>query len=323
MKISGLDTTDRELIAALDVDCQVSNTELADLLGVTRQTVANRLRQLGEEGVLTGFHTSINPHRMGRRIFKLYLKLRNIPQEKCVLLERLRSKPNVYWMGECSGSWDVICALYCENDFEFFQEKNSLLSEFTNIIVAESGGLLIDVLQFPKMWLTEDLHPPVTFAGKVVPNSLDLLDLGILRELVADARTPAKKIAESLKSTTPTVLSRIEKLEQAQVIIQYRVGVDLEKLGLQLYKAVMRFEQFSEEKEKAFRDYACQIPQLQYFIRDMWQYELEFVVTDFNHYSEIIDGIKREFPYLLRSIDTVLMLTDEWLPGAENLLVAD
>ena len=46
----------------------------------------------------------------------------------------------------------------------------------------------------------------------------------------------------------------------------------------------------------------------------MWQHELEFMALDYSHYLEITDTIRNEFPYLIRSIDSVLMLTDEWTP---------
>ena len=37
-------------------------------------------------------------------------------------------------------------------------------------------------------------------------------------------------------------------------------------------------------------------------------------------YYEIIENLKKEFPYVIRTVDSVLMITDEWTPGFRNLL---
>lgn len=36
--------------------------------------------------------------------------------------------------------------------------------------------------------------------------------------------------------------------------------------------------------------------------------------------SEIIENLKKEFPYIIRTVDSELMITDEWTPGFKNLL---
>ena len=91
---------------------------------------------------------------MGYKIYKIYLKLRNIPEEKQKLFAYLKSSGIVYWMGECSGSWDLILGVFSKNDYEFYKLKNELLSTFQKIITQEYGDIIIDVKQYPKMYFT-------------------------------------------------------------------------------------------------------------------------------------------------------------------------
>ncbi len=60
---------------------------------------------------------------------------------------------------------------------------------------------------------------------------LDELDMRILRSLQADARTSYRNLAKALKSTTPTVSSRVRRMEGLGIIQGYRAEVDPQALG--------------------------------------------------------------------------------------------
>jgi len=66
----------------------------------------------------------------------------------------------VYWMGECSGSWDLIFGIFTKSDYDFFHLKNELISKFNKLIVRENGETILDVKQYPKMYLTNTLCAP-------------------------------------------------------------------------------------------------------------------------------------------------------------------
>lgn len=65
----------------------------------------------------------------------------------------------------------------------------------------------------------------------MIPN-LDPVNLNILRELQRNARATYAEIGKTVGLTAPAVAQRIQKLEDEGVITGYRVGLDLEKVGL-------------------------------------------------------------------------------------------
>ena len=71
---------------------------------------------------------------------------------------------------------------------------------------------------------------------------LDELDHGILRSLQSDARTSYRTLAKQLKTTTPTVSSRVKRLEDLGIIQGYRVELDPQALGgsLQVLRLTVR-----------------------------------------------------------------------------------
>lgn len=315
-----LDKTDRKILAELDKNCRIPTTKLAKIVNKSRQAVEYRINQLVKKGIITSFNAAFNPHKMGYKLYKIYLKLRNIPEKKKELFDYLKSSGIVYWMGEFSGSWDLIFGVFCKNDYEFFDMKNELLSKFSKIIVGEAGGILVDVKQYCKMYFTNEIVPPTMFAGELVNNELDELDYAILGEVVNNGRIPINELAKKVNSTPTIVRGKLKKLEEKEIIIHYRIGIDLNKLGLELYKAIIRVDRYTKEDEKKLLEYISRLPNVHYYIRNIWQIEPELVVSSYQEYYEIIEALKKEFPYVIRTVDSVLMITDEWTPGFRNLM---
>lgn len=63
---------------------------------------------------------------------------------------------------------------------------------------------------------------------------MDETDVKILNKLLTDARTSHRKIAEEIGVSPPTVLSRVEKLQNSGIVRSYSALLDHEKLGYDL-----------------------------------------------------------------------------------------
>jgi Lrp/AsnC family leucine-responsive transcriptional regulator len=61
---------------------------------------------------------------------------------------------------------------------------------------------------------------------------LDQIDWKILKELQADARVSYAELGRRVGLTTPAVIERVRKLEDAEIITGYRVEIDTAKVGL-------------------------------------------------------------------------------------------
>lgn len=318
-----LDKVDQKILFELDKNCRIPSTQISKKVGKSRQAVDYRINNLLEKGIITKFQTSINPHKIGYKTYKIYINLKNIPEEKEKLLKYLRKSGKVYWMGECSGSWDLIFAVFTKSDLEFFEFKNFLFSKFSRIIVNADGGNLLDVRQYPKMYFgdKERTENPVIFAGEVEKNKIDKLDSTILKKIVNNARISLVELSTKTKTSIQIIQGRLKRLEKNKTIIQYRIGVDLEKLDLELYKTIIKLERYTKEDEQKLLNYLSKIPNIQYFIRNIWQIEIELVVKSYQEYYKILDDLKKEFPSIIKTADTLLMKSDEWTPGFENILM--
>src|SRR5687768_5155653 len=61
---------------------------------------------------------------------------------------------------------------------------------------------------------------------------IDDIDRRILKELQTDARVSFAELGRRVGLTTPAVIERVRKLEDAEVITGYRVEIDAAKIGL-------------------------------------------------------------------------------------------
>ncbi len=309
------DDSDKQLLLHLDRNCRTPMTDLAAELGKSRQSLEYRIQRLVRQGIITGFTISINPHKLGLRIYKLYLKLRNIPSEKQKLFSQIRASKRAWWMGECSGSWDLVIAFFARTDYEFYYLKNDLLNKFTKIVVESKIESLLDAHQFEKRFREEDAPGSTIVGGEIVSTELDEIEFGMIDTLVQDARTPITTLAKQLHVSPPVIRHKLHHLEEAGVIVHYRINVDMGKLGYSMYKTIITFDHYVRSDEASILAYISRFPQVMFFIRNLGNMELEFMVRDDQEYYEILEAIKREFPYLMLSVDSVLMLTDEWMPG--------
>jgi Lrp/AsnC family leucine-responsive transcriptional regulator len=61
---------------------------------------------------------------------------------------------------------------------------------------------------------------------------IDDIDRKILKELQLDARTSYAELGRRVGLTTPAVIERVRKLEDAKIVIGYRAEIDPAKVGL-------------------------------------------------------------------------------------------
>jgi DNA-binding Lrp family transcriptional regulator len=61
-----IDEVDRRILTALHADARISNSALADVVGIAPSTCHGRVRRLQELGVIRGFYTDVDPAAIGR-----------------------------------------------------------------------------------------------------------------------------------------------------------------------------------------------------------------------------------------------------------------
>lgn len=318
-----LDLTDRKILAELDKNCRIHNSILAKKVNKSREAVKYRIQQLQKNGIIQNFITSIDPNKLGYYMFKVYLKLENIPDEREKFFDELRHNNDIYWIGISDGVFDCVFAMLSKSITEYYEKINSLLSKWDYLIISKVLGTMVGTWQFNKKFFLDDKNSEfVNFGSDVINNEVDDLDYKILNILANDARIPLMELVRRVNSTIEIVRGRIKKLEEKGIILNYRIAVDFNKLGLEFFKAIIYFRKLSEKDEKSLFEWMRTNPNSLYYIRSLapWEVEFEFAVESYQHFNLIINDLRKAFPQVIRNYEHLIMIHEEWMPAYKEML---
>ena len=110
-----LDRTDRALLLALSRDGRRPGADLAKELGLSRQAVTERLRELERRGVIRGYHADIDPIALGLGV-RAQLRITldgKAPQKEKDVLRRLTASPLVRSVYRVSGEDCFVAEVVC------------------------------------------------------------------------------------------------------------------------------------------------------------------------------------------------------------------
>jgi len=196
-----MDDTDRKLLLLISGEPRMHSRQLAKRLGISRQTVHQRMQVLTENGVLKGIDAVISTHYLDAVHVSVFGR-----SNTSSIHETLRK------LGASEFTRSVIVAgenfLYVggvlRNVVEL--EKYSEFVKRTAEMPAPSVGISN---------LDDDIMPPTSADGgrsKHEYRELTLLDLRIIASLKANVRRPAADIAHSLGVTSKTVRRHLEDM---------------------------------------------------------------------------------------------------------------
>jgi Lrp/AsnC family leucine-responsive transcriptional regulator len=184
-------------------------------------------------------------------------------------------------------------------------------------------GTMVDTRQYNKKFFTNDTNGSfVVFGDDIVNNKIDDFDYNILNILANEARISLAQLARRINSSIEIIRARIKKLEEKEIILSYRIAVNLNKLGLEFFKAIIYFRILSEKDEKALFEWMRTHPNSLYYIRSLapWEVEFEFAVKSYQHFNKIINELRKRFPHVIRNYEYLIMIYENWMPACKEML---
>ena len=105
-----LDDVDRRILLTLHGDARISNSALADAVGIAPSTCHGRLRRLQELGVIRGFYTDIDPAAIGLPLQAMIsVSLQSNARGKIrSFIQQIRRRPQVMDVYFLAGADDFI-----------------------------------------------------------------------------------------------------------------------------------------------------------------------------------------------------------------------
>jgi len=204
---------DRQLVHCLGVDGRASFSQVAQVLGVSDQTVARRYRRMRSTGLLR-----VVGLNMVRKAGSLgwFLRMRCVPGSGEAIAAALARRTDTAWIQLLSGDTEVLCSIRSVAR----EESDSLLAKLprSSRIVAVTAHSRLhqfvggpDGLGFLEVLPAEQVEPlrQPSRGGDV---ELGELDFAIFDALAVDGRTPYADLAAATGWSESTVRRRVDQL---------------------------------------------------------------------------------------------------------------
>ena len=230
-----IDELDRQLAQCLGVDGRASFSQLAEILGVSDQTVARRYRRLRSNGALRVVGLKAR-HKVGA--LGWFLRMRCVPGAGPAIAGALARRTDTAWIQLLSGNTEVLCTLRgdAREDRESLLAKlprserivavsaHSLLHTFTE---GPYGGLgFLQVLPDERV---KTLRQPVR-VGQNGHVELGELDFALFDALGVDGRVSHAELATVTGWSESAVRRRMDQLRDIGVLY-FDLELDMATFG--------------------------------------------------------------------------------------------
>ncbi|WP_316520988.1 Lrp/AsnC family transcriptional regulator [Kitasatospora brasiliensis] len=228
-----LDTFDRRLVCALQVDGRAEPGRIADVLGVSARTVTRRLGRMRQAGVLRVVRL---PDVEDAAVGALLLRVRVLSGRVDAIARALADRSDVPFVDVMLGGHEVGAVMLTDagsRDRLLYGQlpATGAVTETTTHAVLHAFA---DAGQWRAGYLTEAetaaLARPVA-ERPAAPPSLDALDRALLERLGEDARQSHAVLAAAVGAPESTVRRRLHRLDGAG-LLRTHATVDPRLLGL-------------------------------------------------------------------------------------------
>ena len=307
--VINLDLKDRKILEQLEIDSRQSNSKIAKKVGLSKDAVAYRIKNLENKKLVLGYYSVLNITKLGYQSYKLMITLQDtnskIEEE---IISYLKKERLIGWIVSCDGYYNLLMVVWVKNYFEFeeflkkFLKKYSKFIKERDILILTENHASRKRYLFPKKENVSDVY----YSNEPKMN-LDEKDLKIITFLANDARKPLYEIGDSLRLTPEAVSNRIKRLRKDNVIQAFRPIIDTSLLGYQYYNILFRLKKFSNI-EKIF-SYFRQNPNIIYFVKYIGEFDLgiDLEVENTEKLRQTLQEIKDLFYTDVESYSSVLI----------------
>src|SRR3989344_5009607 len=151
-----LDLKDKKTLYGLDINSRATLNEIAKKVGLSKQVVDYRLKNLIKDNVIQQFYTVINFSKLGYTQYKLYIKFQNVkPETEKELIAYWVNNKNSVWVASCRGRWDLTVSILARDINNFGEILSNFINQY-GLFILEKDILITQMSPvFTKAYLTE------------------------------------------------------------------------------------------------------------------------------------------------------------------------
>ena len=311
MEKAVLDLKDKKILTLLDENARYTNSQISKKVGLSKPSVENRIQRLLKEKAIYEFYTVIDFTKLGYSQYKIYFKFQDVNlQDEGRIIDYWTENKNSIWVGQVRGEWDLAVSLLAENNFEFGKVLSDFMNKYSKFIIKKDVLLTEYSPIYAREYLTETNPSEFVYGIPSKLYTLDETDKKILKELSTNARINIIDLAQKTKLTRDIINYRLKKLIKEKVIVNYRCYLNLENIGINSYKLILRTKNLNEENEKRIKYFVSSHKKATQLLKliGSWDLEIELETQGEDELYEILTEIRKKFSDIIRDFD-ILRIT--------------
>jgi Lrp/AsnC family leucine-responsive transcriptional regulator len=298
-----IDLKDRKILAELDFNARIKNSELAKKASLSKKSIEYRIKKLESSGLIIGYRPIINFMNLDYYYCRVFFKLQYLTREIKETIEKyINGQSYANWAIWFRGEYDLGLGIWAKTLSEFKEVLSKFNVRFSKYIKEKRTSILIELGHYPHRFIFDSQKgKEIVMKKEDGIQKLDLFDKKILVELTKNARKSSTEIAEKIGSNYKTVSYRIKKLIENKILIGTRAIIDERLLEYTVYKVFLSIKKRDVLDTERIKDYFKNYLGAAYIIDEisMADLELEVVCRSNKEFFEFLDDLQEKFPDLI------------------------
>lgn len=298
---------DKKILAELEMNARIPQSELAKKVGLSKQVVKYRVEKLEKEQFIQGYNAIVDINKLGESIYVVYLKLIKISSLKeKEWVKEIDKDANILGVGKNAGYWDLTIVLRAKNNHEFDEVFKRVTSGKEDKIKKKLVTSEVESTYFStKLVFNSKTQEFSTSRGGSI--KLDDKDLKILRTLSSDCRISLLDLSGKVNMSPNGVKERIKQLEKQEIIIGYKTKINYEKLGYLHFRVFLHLNRFNEDIFKRIKQFLRNKGNVESVSRYVGYADVDFrcYAKTLEEFYTFVSEIKDEFLQEIIEVDSM------------------
>jgi len=319
-----LDAKNKKILEQLEIDARQSNAQIAKKVGLSKDAVSYRIRNLENVRLIRGYYSVLNIAKLGLIQFKVFITFQNTDSKKEEeIIEYLINDKNVGWVTSCDGYYNLMIVTWAKNSITFDKFFIKFLNKYSKYFKEREVIIIPEEYALRKSYLFGNLDLPISYYGGEPKSNLDEKDLIITRELAKNSREQLFNISKKVNLSSEGVAHRIKKLKKEDVFLAFRPQIDSSLLGYSFYNILFRLKK-TNNLEKIY-EYFKKDKNVIYISKYLGDYDLgiDIEVRDQKQLRKVLTDFKDNFKEDIQSYISILIHEEHKLSYFPDVLLAE
>jgi DNA-binding Lrp family transcriptional regulator len=306
-----LDSKDFKILYELFLNSRQSSFSISKKTNINHSVVKYRIKKLEKEKIIQDYCIIPNFKKIGYHLCRLYISLQFAPPGKEMeIINFFQQKKNTWRIESSQGKYDIILTIIIKNIKELFSFFIGIMNKYSNYFKKISFSQSIEMFGFkPQLILKENSRESdkiFQFNDSKV-NDLDSQNKKIIYFLNKNARIPLIKIAKNLKISVPTVISYINNLNDNNIIKNYSIIIDNERIGFKRF--ILRLSFIDYKKTDSIIRYFSLNSNILEIYKIIGDYHLEIVLltNTLEHFHSIIEDFRTKYSNDIKDYEYIII----------------